>query len=164
MSFIVTLDTFSRPIHSKLIRNRVMTNTILFKINLADSSKCLSCNKEETVPHAFRECENVTRFWRSIAFCIRRSIGKHFKLSDVDKIIGTLPINITISTVILAAQEIIFRNRQTDGTLVIVVVEVRHKLYNQMIKENLLAKVSLDKQNFHKKCDSLEDDLCSYRL
>ena len=48
------------------------------------------------------------------------------------------------------------------GTLVI--AQVRRKLYNQMIKENVLAKVSLDIQNFHKKGYSIEDDLCSYRL
>ena len=60
----------------------------------------------------------------------------------------TLKLAITINTVILAAQEIIFRNG----------------LYNEIINENLLDKVSLDKQNFHKKWDSIEDDLCSYRL
>ena len=65
--------------------------------------------------------------------------------------------NITINTVILAAQEIIYRNRQIGGTLVL--AQVRRKLYNQMIKE--LAKYSLDQQNFHKKWDSIEDDLCS---
>ena len=67
--------------------------------------------------------------------------------------------NTTINTVILAAQEIIYRNRQIGGTLVL--AQVRRKLYNQMIKENLLAKFSLDQQNFHKKWNSIEDDLCS---
>ena len=52
MSFLVTLDTFSRLIHFKLKHNRVMTNKILLKMNLADSSKCLFCNREETVVHA----------------------------------------------------------------------------------------------------------------
>ena len=36
---------------------------------------------------------------------------------------------------------------------------IERKLYYQMIKENLLAKFSLDQQNLHKKCDSIEDDL-----
>ena len=48
--------------------------------------------------------------------------------------------NITINTVILAAQEIIYRNSQVDGTLVL--AQVIRKLYNQMIKENLLATFS----------------------
>ena len=87
-------------------------------------------------------------------------IDRHFKLSDIDKIFGTLPMNITINTVILAAQEIIYRHRQIGGTLVL--AQVRRKLYNQMIKENLLAKFSFYlQQNFHKKWDSMEDDLCS---
>ena len=88
-------------------------------------------------------------------------IDRHFKLSDIDKILvfGTLPMNITINTVILAAQEIIYRNRQIGVTLVL--AQVRRKLYNQMIKENLLAKISLDQHNFHEKWDSIEDDLCS---
>ena len=36
---------------------------------------------------------------------------------------------------------------------------VRCKLYDQMIKEHLLANFSLDKQNFHKKWDSIEAPL-----
>ena len=40
--------------------------------------------------------------------------------------------NITINTVILAAQEIIYRKRQIGGTLAL--THVRRKLYNQMIK------------------------------
>ena len=49
MSFLVTLDTFSRLVHFKLIHNKVMTNKILFKMNLADSFKCVFCYGEETV-------------------------------------------------------------------------------------------------------------------
>ena len=108
--FLFALDTFSRLIHFKIIYNRVMTNKILLKMNLADSSTYLFCNREETVVHAFLECENVTRFWRSIECWIRRVIDRHFKLPNVDTIFGTLPMNITINTVNLAAQEIIYRN------------------------------------------------------
>ena len=67
-------------IHFKLIYNRVMTNKILFKMNLADSSTCLFCNGEETVVHAFLECENLIECW------IRRVIDRQFKLSDVDNL------------------------------------------------------------------------------
>ena len=35
-------------------------------------------------------------FWSSIECWIRRLIDRHFKLSVADKIVGTLPINITI--------------------------------------------------------------------
>ena len=69
-------------------------------------------------------------------------IDRHFKLSDVDKIFDTLQMNITINTVISADQEIIYRNRQIGGTHAL--IEVKRKLYNQMIKENLRAKFSLD--------------------
>ena len=89
-------------------------------------------------------------------------IDRHVKLSDVDKIFGMLPMNITINTVILAAQEIIYRSRQIGGTLAL--AQVRHKRYNQMIKEHLLAKFSLEQQNFHKNWDSIEDDLISCRF
>ena len=44
--------------------------------------------------------------------------------------------------------------------------QVRRKLYNQSIKDNSLAKFLLDEQNKFplKKWDSLEDELCDYRL
>ena len=63
-------------------------------------------------------------------------IDRRFKLSDEDKIFGTLPINITINTVSLAAQEIIYRNWQqhVGGTLAL--AQVRRKFYNQMMREN----------------------------
>ena len=87
-------------------------------------------------------------------------IERHFKLSDEDKISGTLPMNINIDTVISAPHEIIYRNRQTGDTLAI--AQVRCKLYDQIIKEHLPAKPSLDQQNFHKKWDSIVDDLFRY--
>ena len=106
MSFIFILDTFSRLIHFKLVHNRVKTDTILLKMNLADSSRCLFCNGEAVV-HAFLECENVTRFWRSIeCWKEERLIDMHFKLLDVDYIFGTFPMNITISNVILKNRQI----------------------------------------------------------
>ena len=64
---------------------------------------------------------------------------------------------ITVNSVILAAHEIIYRNMQISGTLAL--TQVRRMLYNQMIKEDLLAYFSLDQQNFHKKWNSIEDDL-----
>ena len=76
-------------------------------------------------------------------------IDRQFKLSDVDKIFGTLPMNSTISTMILTRQEMIYRNRQVCGTLGLALV--RHKLYNQTINRNTWQ-LSLDKQNFHYVC------------
>ena len=51
--------------------------------------------------------------------------------------------NIIINTVILATQEIIYRNRQIGSTIAL--MQVRLKLYNQLIYPYLLAKFSLDK-------------------
>ena len=65
--------------------------------------------------------------------------------------------NIIINIVILATQEIIYRNRQIGGTLTL--AEVR-----RMIKENLLVKFSFAKQNFNTKWDLIEDYRCNYRL
>ena len=76
-------------------------------MNLVDSFTCLFCDRKETMVHAFPECKNVIRLWRSFE-CWVRVISRHFKLSDTDKIVGTLPMNITVNTVILGAQEIIY--------------------------------------------------------
>ena len=78
-------------------------------------------------------------------------IDRHFKLSDVDKIFGTLPMNIKVNTVILATKEITYRNRKIGPTLAL--AEVRCKLYYQMIKEILLAKFPLDRHNCLEKWD-----------
>ena len=71
--------------------------------------------------------------------------------------------NIIINTVILAAQEIIYRVRKWVE-LSQYLTQVRRKLYNQMIMENLLAKLLINKQNSHKTLDSNEDDLCKNRV
>ena len=86
----------------------------------------------------------------------------NYKLSYVDRIFGTLQMYTTINTVILAAHQTIYINMQIGDTLTL--ARVRRKLYNQMIEENVVAKFSLDKQNFHKKLVSIENDLCNYRL
>ena len=46
--------------------------------------------------------------------CLYCNDERHFKLSDIGKIVGTLPMDLTINTVILAVQEIIYtyRNRE----------------------------------------------------
>ena len=90
--------------------------------------------------------------------------AKHVRLQHQEnkRDTATLFINITINTVILAAQEIIYRNRQIGGTLAL--AQVRQKHYNQMIKEHSLAKFSSDQHNFHNKWDSIEDDLISYKF
>ena len=119
------LDTFSRLIHFKLIHNRVMTGKILLNMNLADLSTCLFCNREDTVVDAFLECESATSFWRSIECWVRRVIDRHFKLLDGDMIFGALPMNITIDTLISAAQEIIYRNGQLGGTLALTPIETQ---------------------------------------
>ena len=62
--------------------------------------------------------------------------------------------NITINTLILAAQEIINRYRQIGGALAL--AQVRHKLYNQMIDEQCSSKSSLETQNFHKSVTPLK--------
>ena len=68
-----------------------MSNRIFLKMNLADLSTCLFCNRGEAAVHAFLECENVTRFWRSIECWIRKVIDRQFDLSNLDEIFGTLP-------------------------------------------------------------------------
>ena len=74
--------------------------------------------------------------------------------------------NITINTVILGAQEIIYRNRQTGGTLAMGPVRRKRdaSFINLVIRENFQAKVSSDQQNFHIQWNSIGDDFCSDRL
>ena len=80
-----------------------MTNKILFKINLIDPSTCLFCKSEERFIMLFLSAKMEADCEGSIECWIRRVIDIHFKFSDVDKIFGNLPMNITTNTTILAA-------------------------------------------------------------
>ena len=60
-------------------------------------------------------------------------IDRPFKFSDVDKIFGNLPMNITTNTTNFAAHEMIHRDTQILSTLAL--AQVKGKLYNQIIKE-----------------------------
>ena len=51
---------FSILIDFKVVHNRVMTNTILHNMKLVDDPNCFYCGREESLIHAFLECENVT--------------------------------------------------------------------------------------------------------
>ena len=75
----------ARYTFSNLIHNRVMTTRLLYKMELVEDPKCLYCRSEESLIHAFLECENVTNLWRSIELWVRYTLNKHVKISEINK-------------------------------------------------------------------------------
>ena len=119
MSFLVTLTLtyiFSGLVHFKRIHKIMMATKIPFRIQLIDS---FTHNRVETVVYAFLECFNVSNLSRSIECWVGRLVDRHFKLSDVDKAFGTLPINITIKTSIICLLLILCCNWSDHGHMTI---------------------------------------------
>ena len=54
---------------------------------IVDDSNCLYCGSEESLIHAFLECENVTNSWRSIELWMRGALNQHIKISEIDRIL-----------------------------------------------------------------------------
>ena len=86
-------------------------------MKLVKGPKCLYCGSEESLIHAFLECENVTNLWRSIELWLREMLNQHVKMSEIDKIFGINNGDILVNTVISAAKEIIHIKRKTGGPL-----------------------------------------------
>ena len=69
-------------------------------------------------------------------------------MSNVDKVVGTLPMNITTYTVIKAAREIVYRKIPLGGTLA--VAQARRIFYNQMFQKTILNQI-VTRQTKHPK-------------
>ena len=52
-------------------------------MKLVDDPNCLYCGNEETLIHAFLECENVTNLWRSIELWLRDALKQRVKISEI---------------------------------------------------------------------------------
>ena len=63
----VTLDTYTRVFHYKIVNNILYLNQQLFKINLVSTDKCSYCHfASENVRHLFCKCIVTKRLWFQI--------------------------------------------------------------------------------------------------
>ena len=97
----------------------------LFEKKVIDSFICLFRNREEMAVHDFFITDMLEVGGGALNVLFRIMIDRHFKLSDEEKIVDTLSINIT-TNVILAAQEIIPRKTgKKGGTLSLIAQETQ---------------------------------------
>ena len=68
---------------------------------------------DESLIHAFLECENVTNLWRSLELWLRGAINQHVKISEIDKIFVIDNGDILVNTIIFAAKEVVYTKRMT---------------------------------------------------
>ena len=56
--------SFTKYLQFKILHNRIFTNKKLYDIGITDTSSCPYCNEdEETMEHAFLNCNAVKDFW-----------------------------------------------------------------------------------------------------
>ena len=106
-------DTFVRRIQFELAHHGVMTNALVFKINLVVTPTCAHCLEVETIMHAVFECSRVINSWRQVEIWISKHIDKYNKLSDAEKNMWSRCAKPTINAMIIAT--IIYRKRQVIG-------------------------------------------------
>ena len=63
----VTLDTYTRVFHYKILHNILFLNQQLFKMGITSTDKCTYClSSVENIQHLFCECIVINRLWSNI--------------------------------------------------------------------------------------------------
>ena len=120
INYRTTNDTFVRLIQFELAHHGVMTNALVFKINLVVTPTCAHCLEVETIMNAFFECSHMINSWRQVEIWISKHIDKYNKLSDAEKNMWSRCAKPTINAMIIAT--IIYRKRQVIGLPYIILV------------------------------------------
>ena len=126
--------SFTKYLQFKMLHRRIVTNKKLCYMGLTDTSKCPYCeNLEETIDHAFLNCEKVIVFWKEVERWLRTEIDNSINISNIEEIMGTGTLECIVDKTILATKRVIYRNRQKG--IPYTLIEVKALLKTQMLIE-----------------------------
>ena len=81
---------FTKYLQFKLLHNRVFTNKKLYDIGISENSSCPYCDEqEETMEHAFLNCNSVKEFWNELERWLRTHVDYSITIPNIEKIMGT---------------------------------------------------------------------------
>ena len=109
-----TKYTAYRTLHYKIVTRIEITNVLLRKMGLENSSSCKRCHRqEETLVHKFWECRIVTRFWERVqAWLVHIGARSENESFTGQQVLLGLGENAFINHVIIVSKTVI--RRQTE--------------------------------------------------
>ena len=131
----------------RLLHSRIVTNKKLHVMKISDTNLCPICYEtEETIKHAFLECQFVIILWNQIECWCKNITDRMIKINEIEKIFGSNPPDKIIDKVIMCTKLVIYNNRKTGKKHHI--NEVKRMVYSQLNLEEYHAKLMLKETEF----------------
>ena len=101
----MTEGSYYKYFQFRLLHSRIVTNKKLYNMKISDTDICPICfGTEETIKHAFLDCQFTVNLWNQIEEWWKSITNKHIKFNELEKIL--------IDKVILSTKLVIFNNRK----------------------------------------------------
>ena len=134
LPFRVALDTKLREFQYKLLNRCLVTNILLYKINVVQSQACSLCGEiDESLEHFFVSCHYSKNFWAEVIKWLENLDIKIKQLSDKD-VFGILKCEdeLFVNHILLVAKQYLYSCRQSKSLLSIKVLSSKITLIYQI--------------------------------
>ena len=151
LPFRVALDTKLREFQYKLLNRCLVTNILLYKINVVQSQACSLCGEiDESLEHFFVSCHYSKNFWAEVIKWLENLHITIKQLSDKDIMFGILKCEdeLFVNHILLVAKQYLYSCRQSKSLPSIKVLSSKITLIYQI--EAMISK-SNNKLSAHNK-------------
>ena len=151
LPFRVALDTKLHEFQYKLLNRCLVTNILLYKINVVQSQACSLCGEiDESLEHFFVSCHYSKNFWAEVIKWLENLDIKIKQLSDKDIMFGILKCEdeLFVNHILLVAKQYLYSCRQSKSLPSIKVLSSKITLIYQI--EAMISK-SNNKLSAHNK-------------
>ena len=148
----VTLDTYTRVFHYKIVNNILYLNQQLFKINKSVTDKCSYCSfSVENIKHLFSQCLVTKYLWSQV----QRFFNSKFQIPNLSvesSYIGFINVNedmyVFLNHLLLIFKMYVYTNRSTK---ILSLDYLIHKIRSIEILERVSIEQNTHKKSFHHK-------------
>ena len=140
-------EVYNKYFQYKLLHNRTTKNEKLFKMKISDTEICSMCQeKQDTIKHAFLECQTTVNLWTQVEQWIRTITSKSVKITYIEKIFGYQTNDEVIDKIILAAKIVIHKNRMSNKPHNL--FHIKRMIFNELVTEEYAANIHQTENSF----------------
>ena len=153
--FEATISSSYRALHYKIITRIHVTNELLFRMGITDSSGCTRCGSSvrDTLEHKFWLCPTVREFWKNIkSWLLRNRIVTNWDQFTESTVLLGIANSSLVNHVIICAKEMIRRR------IVLSLQHLLERLKKDKETEYYIAKINSTVDKHQRKWIHVPDD------
>ena len=99
-------DRYSQWFQTRIIHRILPANSLLSKMNLAETNTCSFCNRcEEAISHLFYECQNITPIWERVSKLVN-DLVQPMSVNKQNALLGSNETNVKLDRLLLEEKKI----------------------------------------------------------